>query len=324
MTIGQPVAARETIYDTGAVAEADRLAFWQDAVGTLFPPADVCLAGPPPFFGAIARSDLGTLAIAEIRSVAQHVRRSPRHIARAAEEVFELNFQISGTGYIVQDGREAATSAGHFVMYDSTRPYEMWFDGPFRQMTVKFPSALLKERLWIAERLTAVGFSWRSGAGRVVFELFRALRDIGPVREAETLPRLQDNALDMLATVLCDGRSVWPRAKPRSMTLERAQRFIRANLGDPALSADSVAQACRVSVRTLYGTFAAEGCTPGKWIQAERLEACRRDLEDGLQAGRLIVDIAFAWGFNDSAHFSRLFHARYGQSPRAWSAARRH
>jgi AraC-like DNA-binding protein len=31
-----------------------------------------------------------------------------------------------------------------------------------------------------------------------------------------------------------------------------------------------------------------------------------------------ISDIAFAWGFNDLAHFSRIFKQKFGASPREW------
>ena len=33
-----------------------------------------------------------------------------------------------------------------------------------------------------------------------------------------------------------------------------------------------------------------------------------------------ITEIAFRWGFNDSAHFSKAFRAEFGQSPRAYRA----
>jgi len=47
-----------------------------------------------------------------------------------------------------------------------------------------------------------------------------------------------------------------------------------------------------------------------------RLDATRRDLCDPALAARSISEIAFAWGFNDAAHFSRAFRARFGRSPR--------
>ena len=42
----------------------------------------------------------------------------------------------------------------------------------------------------------------------------------------------------------------------------------------------------------------------------------RRDLCDPALAARTISEIAFGWGFNDAAHFSRAFRARFGAAPR--------
>jgi AraC-like DNA-binding protein len=313
-------------YDTSLIAERERFAFWQDTVGALFPPADVCQTGSLPFFGRISRLDLGTLAVAEIRSVAQRVKRAQHHIGRYAEDVFEVNFQITGRGFVSQDGREAVTTAGQFVLYDSTKPYEMRFDGPFKQLTVKLPRSLLKDRLWNANRLTAVDFSWRAGAGQLAFIFMRALGRLASASDTETITRLQEHGLDVLATALRDADAARraPDASPaRQAQLAHLQAFILRHLGDPALSAQVIADANGLSVRTVYGLFAAEASTPGKWLQAARLEASRRDLADPRQAGRSITDIAFARGFNDAAHFSRVFRAKFGASPRAWSAANR-
>ncbi|MDH4393235.1 MAG: helix-turn-helix domain-containing protein [Aquabacterium sp.] len=52
----------------------------------------------------------------------------------------------------------------------------------------------------------------------------------------------------------------------------------------------------------------------------QRLDACRRDLADVRLAERSVSALAFSWGFNDAAHFSRSFREQFGQSPRAWRA----
>ncbi len=49
-----------------------------------------------------------------------------------------------------------------------------------------------------------------------------------------------------------------------------------------------------------------------------RLDACRRDLADPRLAMRSVSEIAYSWGFNDAAHFSRRFRERHGLSPTEW------
>jgi AraC-like DNA-binding protein len=39
-------------------------------------------------------------------------------------------------------------------------------------------------------------------------------------------------------------------------------------------------------------------------------------LADPAERDRSVSEIAYHWGFNDAAHFSRTFKARFGMSPR--------
>ncbi|MEU9872377.1 helix-turn-helix transcriptional regulator [Actinomadura sp. NPDC048021] len=64
--------------------------------------------------------------------------------------------------------------------------------------------------------------------------------------------------------------------------------------------------------------FREEGTTVSAWIRERRLEHCRRDLRDPLQLHRPVSAIAAGWGFVDAAHFSRLFKAAYGATPREY------
>jgi AraC-like DNA-binding protein len=90
------------------------------------------------------------------------------------------------------------------------------------------------------------------------------------------------------------------------------------------LDADSIAQALNCSKRSLHKAFEAETRTLHQHIWARRLEGVRRDLEDAALGTRSITEIAFAWGFSSPEHFSRIFRARYGLSPREWRHQRKH
>jgi AraC-like DNA-binding protein len=55
-----------------------------------------------------------------------------------------------------------------------------------------------------------------------------------------------------------------------------------------------------------------------RYVLAERLARCERDLSSPRLAHRQVGEIAFAWGFNDLSHFGRVFREHYGMSPREW------
>jgi AraC-like DNA-binding protein len=97
---------------------------------------------------------------------------------------------------------------------------------------------------------------------------------------------------------------------------EQIKACARSRLRDPALTVASIAAQLRVSPSTLHRAWAGEACSMAEWIWSQRLDAARRDLCDPNFAARSVSEIAFSWGFNDAAHFSRAFRARFACSAR--------
>jgi AraC-like DNA-binding protein len=61
--------------------------------------------------------------------------------------------------------------------------------------------------------------------------------------------------------------------------------------------------------------FQTVGVSVCRWIRQSRLDRCAAQFADRTQRDRSITDIAFSCGFNDAAHFSRLFRAEFRQTP---------
>jgi AraC-like DNA-binding protein len=73
-----------------------------------------------------------------------------------------------------------------------------------------------------------------------------------------------------------------------------------------------------MSVGHLHRLFKTEPLSPSQYLWSRRLEACSRELLDPRRAKVSVAEIAFKWGFNDAAHFSRAFRDRFNCSPREW------
>ena len=59
------------------------------------------------------------------------------------------------------------------------------------------------------------------------------------------------------------------------------------------------------------------GChTPANWIWALRTEQAHARLTAPANQRKSLTELAFEVGFNDTAHFSRVYRQRYGCSPR--------
>jgi AraC-like DNA-binding protein len=100
-----------------------------------------------------------------------------------------------------------------------------------------------------------------------------------------------------------------------SPLLTRVLAYGEANLGDPDLTPQRIADVHGMSLRSLQILFEREGLRVAEWIRDQRLARCRDMLAQPGWEGR-IIDVAMQWGFNSPSHFSRLFRQRFGRAPR--------
>jgi AraC-like DNA-binding protein len=308
------------VLDTGSSAPDRRLAVWQDIVCDTFVGLDCRSDMRDAFWGSVSQSRVGPVAFTQVDSTAQRVFRTPSRIARASEDFVLMALGNSGVNGVFQDGREAVVAAGQFVIYDTTRPYELRFNDSFSQTIFQMPRKLLQQRIGSFDKLTATTFSGDRPLEGLTYDFLLGIsRRIEQVDPA-TATRLLDQALDLIAMAFAErmhARSP-DQSFHRSALLYRLKNYILTHLRDPELSMLRAAAAIGISPRYASDLMAAEQISFRSYIQAQRLERCRRDLSDPALMARHIGDIAFAWGFNDLAHFSRIFKQRFGASPREW------
>jgi AraC-like DNA-binding protein len=118
----------------------------------------------------------------------------------------------------------------------------------------------------------------------------------------------------LVATLATDGgtRTRGGADGARAALLHRILQRMETTLGNPDLSIVTLARDVGISPRYLRRLFAADQMSFAATLKARRLERCRADLTSPLHAQLGISEIAFRWGFNDAAHFSRSFRERYG------------
>ena len=100
-----------------------------------------------------------------------------------------------------------------------------------------------------------------------------------------------------------------------------ARQLIDQSLSEPGLTPLSLAKQLNISVRQLYRLFEEQGDSVCRFIQRSRLKRSAADLSNPRLRNESITDIAFRWGFTDSAHFSRTFKKHFEQSPREYRAS---
>jgi AraC-like DNA-binding protein len=304
---------------TTSVATPQRLAFWTDLVCDTYVQLECDPnAGRDAIDGEIVADELATLQLSRVTATAQLVKRTPALIARASEDHFLVSIQTQGRGVISQDGRHAVLGPGDFALYDSTRPYQLTFDDDFQQYVLKLPGPTLRTALRETEKLTATTVRGDRGAGHLMIGMIRTLAaDIDALA-----PESAAAVADSVSQILIAGLAALPAAKRAPVSQltayhrEQIKALIRARLADPELNVAQIAQALRLSPSTLHRAWVGEPCSLSDHIWSQRLEAARRQLCDPACAARSVSEIAFSCGFNDAAHFSRAFRARFGCSPR--------
>ncbi len=310
-------------FSTDTVPAHERIAYWREAVCDVFVRLDCEPAPSLPFAGSISTRPLGLLSMSEVTSGAQRVRRSQQQIARSREDDLLVTIQLAGACTVAQDGRQAHLQVGDFVLFDSSRPYQLWFGAEFRQLVLQFRRQALSERLGEVESFAATAVASGEPLGGVASDFFCSLGREGARIDADGAERLSGTALDLLATALAANRgNDATAAARRGAALARAKMVALSRLGDPELDPASLAAALGIAPRSLHRLFASESQTLMRWVLSQRLETCRRDLQDPALAHRSVSDIALGRGFVDLSHFSRAFRQRYGMLPSELRASR--
>lgn len=298
-------------------AAGARFDAFRELVSNTFVPLQVDTVSSQPFDGHLRSIGLGALQVTEVAATPHLVRRTPRLIARSDPECYKVGVQLHGTCLLSQGDREATLGPGDLTIYETSRPYTMAFDGPYRQLVLMLPRNLLHlPEVRIAE-VTGKRVSGERGTGALLSALLRQLAAQLDGLDQQANTRLADNILDLLVTVYAEQLDLTDPARrnatrPLMLTI---LSHLERHLADPGLSPDRIAAEHYISTRYLHKLFHEEHTTVVRWLRERRLERCRHDLRDPMQADRPVGVIAAGWGFADPAHFSRVFRAAYGSSP---------
>jgi AraC-like DNA-binding protein len=308
---------------TATLPGREAFAFWQDVICSTFINLDCASERSGSFRGGLYSQPFGDLVLSSMESDAIDLSRTAARIAAARDEYCLIVVQGRGRTLAEQDGRQTVLEGGDIALFDSVRPYFAELQTGFHHHVLKVPRDAVRRRFGPIEAVTATRISGSRGLGKIASNFVKGLQG-----ELETLDdfaaqRLAETSLDLVAAALA---AAMPSAAPTASStrvahLMRAKAFIAGNIHRYDLAPQHVAAAIGVSERYLRDLFATDGISLGRHIWAYRLERCRSALSDPSQAHRAISEIAFAWGFNNMSHFSRLFRERAGVSPREYREA---
>lgn len=222
--------------------------------------------------------------------------------------------QVEGSSRMRQGEGEALLHPGDATLIDGACSSEFLYDSYSRQLSLHLPARVVAAYGRGRCPRTAVTIAGRGYAGALHALLIRSLSEAGTFSlEEGALLRAQllEGVLHLILTdegmpanALC--QDAWTRVRT---LLER-------HLSDADLDCVAAARYACVSVRQLQRLFHSQGLTFSAWLRRERLERCYFDLRQASGTRPTVTEVAFRWGFNDPAYFSRAFSAQFGFSPR--------
>lgn len=275
------------------------------------PESSVALAGR---FSAANADDT---VFTEVDATPQLVSRTSETIQRGGSGYYKVSLLLAGSSVLIQDGREVVMQPGDISFYDTSRPYSLLFDEKFRNLIMMFPKDRLKFPSVLVDSLTAVSLGQQHPLAKLAARFIAQASPQLPALFPVSRNKLARTSLELINTMFSAILDVETETgDPQKMLFHRINSYIDANLSSPDLSPSRIAAAHYISLRNLHAQFAEQSMTVSSVIRQRRLENCRAELTDPLLAEQPIAAIASRWGFVDASHFSRLFKAAYGVSPR--------
>jgi AraC-like DNA-binding protein len=306
---------RPEVMDTGQVDAGERTAFWADWLARLFQGLKSDQYGDTDFSGRASTLHAGDVVLTHLEATRHRVMRSTA-IARATEVPYlKIVAPWVGCAGVEQKGRETWVTPGQWSIYDTTDSYAVANPERVEHLIVMLPKAQLASRGIALDSLMARRLGGSGGISRLALDTMRnAFRELPSMPDAaargvgEAITQLVHLSLLELA-----GQAT--AQTQREALRERIKQHVAQHLADPGLTVDSIARALNVSRRQLYNSFAEEADGVAGYILARRLEACRLALASRHEPQRSITDIALGFGFQNMAHFSRVFRAHLGVAP---------
>ncbi len=305
---------------TAGLPAAGRMAAWNDLYSSRMSRVEFIAGDQQKLFDAeLSIGRLGPVKLAKLSVDRCSIERTQRHLTQSPR-LYSFLLQASGSSVFCHYGHEAHLSEGDFVLCDTGMPHYFHTGGPSVTVMVRVTPEVLREYLPTPEQFCGHRLGRAVGVTHTVAAMVRSLSeqvDFGSSGDYES--RVSRYLLEMISISYSMGFDCQSSASAAAWRRRNdVIRYIEDHLHDPALTAESVADGVHLSPRHLRTIFSASGEKVSAYILRRRLEECARKIRDPAWSGQTLMKIAFSWGFNSAAHFTRSFRDQFGVSPREY------
>lgn len=311
------------VYSTSHVPPGTRAIYWNQVYSSRFAQVTFNPLDREEFEAELKVDHVGDLGIARVHSKPTDIERTRSHIDLSSRRLFSFVLQLRGSAVFSHYGHETTLDEGDFTLCDNATPHRLRFTGAADFIILRVNPDVLRTYLPHPERVCGLRLPAReaftTAAATMVQSLWDQVENGLPSKFGSMITR---SMLEVLATSYAIAFDPWIAVSSAVGARRAAARqFIEAHLKDPDLSPGMVARALRISPRYLRMLFAPDQETVSAYILRRRLEECARQIASPLWSGRTLTDIAFQYGFNSAAHFTRVFGDHFGMTPREYRKA---
>ncbi|WP_165943775.1 helix-turn-helix domain-containing protein [Saccharopolyspora karakumensis] len=291
---------------------------WADVIREVYGGLDVMARTQQPFKGVLIRRSLDRLQTVELRISPQFYQRTASLAKQHPSEDLFVTMIVEGQALVVQDGRSCELNAGDFVFVEGQRPYSVILGKASRLIDFAWSQHGVGLSWNERRQVTARTFSAKSPIGRWLSPALLGLHEMEEGVSEFGAARLADGIACLLVTAALELTSPNGPADRWRQQYDEMVRFIKRNIDDPDLSADSLVENFFMSGRSVHRIFAKFGTTPAAIIRDMRLEEARRMMLSRAYQTQSVSFIASQLGFSSLQVFSRAFRAKYGVGPKRY------
>ena len=304
-------------WSTAGIARSDTTDAWQAALTANYGEWQVSQAVGNGFTASVRNRDFNGVRVVECVCDPCTGRRLPQFIERAPEPYIGVQITKAGRERFHIGGEDISLGAGDMVIWSGSQPTEFTVMERLHKVSLVLPWADVQERLPRSSAFTGTVIDSRVGIGAVLYSHVDSLaRQLDVFTESDHAA-VRRATLELLTAAMRHRVEV-PQRGLALRYLKQLQDHILTNLQDEQLSPTSIATANHMSPRYVHMLFAQIGVSASAWIRTQRLERCREDLRSRAHRDSSVADIAYAWGFSDPSHFTRVFKKQYGVGPREY------
>lgn len=303
---------------TDDLPDSQRLNWLKEIIGREYANVDVSqIADEPVFNDMVIYPWLYGTRFSPIKTQPLQIERLSREPTEVSQDNYFAVMLTEGRYKLEQDGREVFLEKGEMTLYDATQWHRITMPEPASKVIISIPRDYLKQRLSHVSELTAKKISVTSGIGAVTSHTLQTFASQLTSLDTLSFQSMFDPLIDMLTLSL-------NQLSPQSVELSRSQnttlfhikRYIDNHCHHPDLSPAIIANAVGFSVRYINHLFQTEHTSLMRYVTQQRLNRVYRRLHHQQSMHQTITELALEAGFNDMAHFSRVFKSQFGLSPR--------